>query len=501
MIQKLRTTNVLRVGALIAALAFSAFSAAAAGTATDSGATAAASTAESNTTTQELNSSRHCWRKCGGSSSSSSSGGSSSGSSSGGSSSSSSSGGSSSSSSSGGSSSSSSSGGSSSSSSSSSSSGGSSSSSSGGTTTAALSISTQGNHFVDAHGNTLQVRGVNVSGLESGIIFSGGTNYWASSGFSGRPDFTKIAAWKANAVRLPLNEDSWLGGTVTGIPGNAISLNGPAYQAEVKATVQAANAAGLYVILDLHWTAPGTFAANTQNPFLNADNSINFWTSVAIAFQSNPAVMFEAFNEPFVCPASQGGVCSTPAGVNANALLANGGTQSYYIGLSSGTFGGSIQRVAHTYNTVGYQQVINAIRGTGATNVIICGGNNYDDDLTWWTSNPVTDPHNQLAASIHHYPGEYPNNAVTNPTGMDAMLAPIAANHPIIMTELGDEVGSNPAPFATPALAWLDSFGYSVLAWTWNPWGGANTLIENTSTYTPTAGLGVTYHDWVFNHK
>src|SRR3984885_7590416 len=278
MIQKVRSTNVLRLGALIAALSFSAFSAASAGTATDSGATAAASGSETSTTTEELNSSRHCWRKpCGGSSSSSSSGGSSSGGSSSSSSSSSSSGGSSSGSSS-------SSGGSSSgSSSSSSSSGGSSSSSSGGTTTAALSISTQGNHFVDAHGNTLQVRGVNVSGLESGIIFSGGTNYWASSGFSGRPDFTKIAAWKANAVRLPLNEDSWLGVTVTGIPGNVISLNGPAYQAEVKATVKAANAAGLYVILDLHWTAPGTFAANTQNPFLNADNSINFWTSVAIA--------------------------------------------------------------------------------------------------------------------------------------------------------------------------------------------------------------------------
>jgi len=110
----------------------------------------------------------------------------------------------------------------------------------------------------------------------------------------------------------PLNEDSWLGLTVTGIPGNVISLNGPGYQAEVKATVAAANAAGLYVILDLHWTAPSNFAANTQNPFMNADNSINFWTSVATAFQGNPAVMFEVFNEPVVCPASQGGCALRP---------------------------------------------------------------------------------------------------------------------------------------------------------------------------------------------
>jgi len=347
----------------------------------------------------------------------------------------------------------------------------------------------------------LQLRGVNVSGLESGIIFSGGTSFWQSSGFSSRPDFTKIAAWKANAVRLPLNEQSWLGLTVTGIPGNVISLNGPAYQAELKATVAAANAAGLYVILDLHWTAPGTFAANTQNPFLNADNSINFWTSIATAFQNNPAVMFEVFNEPFVCPASQGGQCSTPAGVNANALLANGGTQSYYIGLSTGTYGGSMQRVAHTYNTVGYQQVINAIRGTGATNVIICGGNSYDDDLTWWASNPVTDPHNQLAAALHQYSTSYPYTVANGQSNLDAMLAPIAASHPIIVTELGDEVGTNPAAFAATALSWIDAHGYSVTAWTWNPWGGANTLIENTSTFTPTVGLGQTYHDWAVNHK
>jgi endoglucanase len=363
-----------------------------------------------------------------------------------------------------------------------------------------MSISTQGNHFVDVHGTTVQLRGVNVSGLESGIIFAGGSNFWASSGFSGRPDFTKVAAWKANVVRLPLNEDSWLGITVTGIPGNIISLNSAAYQAEVKATVAAANAAGLYVILDLHWTAPGTFAANTQNPFMNADNSINFWTSIATAFQGNKAVMFELFNEPVVCPATQGGLCASPAGSNSNALLANGGPQTAYMGLSSGTFGGSIQRVAHTYNIVGYQQAINAIRATGAANVIICGGNNYDDDLSWWTSNPVTDPNNQLAAAIHHYPDEYPNNAVTNPTGMNAMLAPIAANHPIIMTELGDEVGTNPAPFATSVFAWLDAHGYSVTVWAWNPWGGANTVIQNATSYTPTPGLGQTYHDWVLNH-
>jgi len=57
------------------------------------------------------------------------------------------------------------------------------------------------------------------------------------------------------------------------------------------------------------------------------------------------------------------------------------------------------------------------------------------------------------------------------------------------------------APFATPVLAWADAHGYSVMAWAWNPWGGTNTLIQNTSTYAPTPGLGQTYHDWTLNHR
>jgi hypothetical protein len=233
---------------------------------------------------------------------------------------------------------------------------------------------------------------------------------------------------------------------------------------------------------------------------LDSDNSINFWTSVANAFHSNPAVMFEVFNEPFVC-AKGSAQCSGPAGINANQTLATGGTESYYWGMSSGSYGGSLSQQAYTYNTVGYQQVITAIRNTGASNVIICGGNSYDADLTWWSSNPVTDPLNQLAAALHQYPGSYPYTVTSNLTALNSMLAPIVTNHPLIVTELGDEVGSNPAPFATAALAWIDAKGYSVTAWAWNPWGGDNTLIQNATSYTPTAGLGQTYYTWIFNHN
>jgi endoglucanase len=228
-----------------------------------------------------------------------------------------------------------------------------SSSSSSSSGTSAFSIAVSGNRLANGSGKTVQLRGAAVAGLESGIIFGAGNTYWSSSGFNGRPDFTKLAAWKLNVVRLPVNEDSWLGKSVTGMAGNVITLNGPAYQAEVAASVKAANATGLYVILDLHWSAPANFIANVQNPMADADNSVAFWTSVANAFMNNPAVIFELFNEPYFDPVSQAdGAFNNVTGgfpnTTTNEMIRNGGTPSYYFGLSSGTRGGSEQKVSYT---------------------------------------------------------------------------------------------------------------------------------------------------------
>jgi endoglucanase len=369
---------------------------------------------------------------------------------------------------------------------------------------AALAVSVQGNRLVDGNGNTLQLRGASIGGLESGVIFGGNNSLWSSAGFNGRPDFARMAEWKMNAVRLPLNEDSWLGTAVKGVAGNVISPNGPAYQAEVAASVKAANAAGLYVILDLHWSAPGRFAANVQNPMADADNSVNFWTSVANAFKNNPSVMFELFNEPYIHSADDAdGAFSTPwfgARSAANLIIRNGGTANYYFGLDTGTYGGAKTRINHDWKTAGYQTLIDAVRATGARNVILCGGDQYSGDLSWWGQSAPIDPTGQLGAAFHTYSnGHY--NPTTRTESVDAMLAPIVASHPLVITELGDEVGSNPAAFASQVLSWADSHGYSVMAWTWNPWGGANTLIRDAAHLTPTPGLGQTYHDWTLNHK
>ena len=101
-------------------------------------------------------------------------------------------------------------------------------------------------------------------------------------------------AWSSNAVRVPLNEDCWLG-----INGVNSAYSGQNYINAISTFVTMFTDAGFIVLLDLHWTAPGTQQATGQQPMPNMDHSVDFWKSVANYFKSNPNVIFELFNEPY----------------------------------------------------------------------------------------------------------------------------------------------------------------------------------------------------------
>src|SRR6185503_20730360 len=131
--------------------------------------------------------------------------------------------------------------------------------------------------------------------------WSGSDPSGGQAGQAGGPKWSAMLAWKVNTVRIPLNEASWQNRTCTDT-GGVVRDADPAdnYPAAVQAQVAQANAAGIYVILDLHWTAPGNTCPMLQTQMANADNSLAFWTSVANTFKNNPAVVFELFNEPFM---------------------------------------------------------------------------------------------------------------------------------------------------------------------------------------------------------
>jgi aryl-phospho-beta-D-glucosidase BglC (GH1 family) len=356
-----------------------------------------------------------------------------------------------------------------------------------------LKISVSGNHLVDGNGNTVQLRGVNVSGLESVAMFGWDpSDPWGSQTGDATPNWSVIKTWKANAVRLPLNEASWLGYTCVDATGASRNPDpGHNYQATVQQSVAGATAAGLYVILDLHWTAPGNACPMAQNPMADADHSVAFWSSLASAFKGNPNVIFELFNEPFLDQSSLED--STPWA----DLLNGGGTFSSYL------TGGSPGVIDRTWKNAGMQQMLDAVRATGATNVVLTSAVAWSSAMGGWLQYKPTDPAKQLGAVWHAYSAVgsgYPKQAscwglpACSATIMQDVQGIIAAGYPVVITEYGDSItptSGDYSPFASMLLPFADANGVSYLGWTWDIWPGypGNVLITDEQG-TPTDGFG-----------
>jgi hypothetical protein len=363
-----------------------------------------------------------------------------------------------------------------------------------GSASTGLAVKANGNHLVDANGNTVQLRGVNVSGFE----------FWAMNGYdpltmlstqtgSAAP-WPAIKSWGANAVRFPLNETSWNAGnsasatcTDRGITYHPDPKGN--YQTAVTDAVNAATAAGLYVILDLQWTAPDNYCAKALNPIADLTNGTAFWKSVATAFKGYPNVIFDLFNEPFPFPYNDW----TVNGQDKWSFWKNGGTLSQYVS-SSGNPNVS-------YQAAGMQQLIDAVRSTGSTNLVILGAMNYSGDMSGWLTYQPFDPASQMAVSWHVYPANHDGVNDTLPAApiwgaiQMATYAPaiLAAGIPIVMGEFGDQM-TGAAPFVAILLPWADLHGISYLGWTWDTWSHGSIwnpyLITDTSG-TPSPGFGV----------
>jgi hypothetical protein len=257
----------------------------------------------------------------------------------------------------------------------------------------ALSIKVQGTMLIDGDGNPVQLRGVSYSGYEF-AAFANPLPTDPSGSYAGQttgPSLTAIQSWHANALAIPLNEASWDGGNciTQGTTQLAADPSGT-YKASVTSEVQQATAAGLYVVLELEYAAPGSYCPTSETQMANSDHTAAFWTSVATAFKGNPAVLFEVYKEPYfyglTSPADQW------------AALLNGGTLSYFP-----TQGDSIN-ITTAWNSVGMQSLVNTVRATGATNVLLITGVDSGSNLGNLLANMPNDSANQLAVGWSPYP-------------------------------------------------------------------------------------------------
>jgi len=308
----------------------------------------------------------------------------------------------------------------------------------------------QGNRLVNASAQTVVLRGVNRMGLEYECVQGGGL-------FGGVPvDLASVNAmksWHINVVRLPLNEHCWLG--IEGSP------SGATYQQGVASYVNLLTANGIYVMVDLHWSAPPGQSASGQQSMPNTSYSANFWKSVATSFKGNPMVLFDLFNEPI--PNNNANDSTDSAAMRSWSCWRDGGaggncdaTQSS--GTSSSMSGSQV---------VGMQALVDAVRSTGATNVIVLGGIQWANTL--WSSStrnlltylPV-DPLGQLAAAVH----AYDNTWCRDTACYDREVAPIAAQLPVIFGEFGNAAGDT--NMLNSLMNWADARSIGYAAWTWN---------------------------------
>jgi endoglucanase len=374
--------------------------------------------------------------------------------------------------------------------------------------TPALSVRVRGNQLIDANGNILQLRGVDVSGLE----FSHVNGQPQPDGWGGqKPNLSAIAAWKANALRVPLNEASYLGYTCYDPPSGSAHKPDPTgeYKQLVKQIVNDATARGWYIILDLHKNAPnGTVNGKTvpiapqssaQNEMADDDHSLAFWTALATDFKGYPNVIFDLFNEPhldnFIPPSGVSGASF------AWNILRDGGTGKVFYGANT-TF-------TQNWKSAGMQAMVNAVRATGATNVLMSAGISWSQDNSQWVQFAPSDPLKQLALSWHAYPkfgakfGTPDYNFPGFAQGYSWAQAVFDAGYPIIIGETGDQSsnGTASAPFLVGLLSWADQRNVSVIGWSWNAWGSASADLIKNAGGTPTDGEGVAFKNWLVNHK
>ena len=334
-----------------------------------------------------------------------------------------------------------------------------------------LTISVSGNHLVDASGGVIKLRGVGLSGTEF-TCAQGWDGVYGDQPLDEASTYAAMQAWKINVVRVPLNEDCWLA-----INHVKPTDSGAAYQKAIRTEVDLIHSAGMYAILDLHWSAPGTVLALSQNPAPDADHSIEFWREVAGSYKSEPGVIFDLFNEPY-----------DYWGENADhwAGWLNGDTYTQYV------TGGSPYTVSTPWRTAGAQELVNTIRAAGATQPILVNGLDWADDLSGWLTHMPHDPLHQLVAGWHAYPGQ----GCSARACWDAVIAPIALRFPVVVGETGDSASGNQT-FLPTFLPWADQHGLSYLAWTWNPWQNPSNVLIKDWSGTPTDGEGVFYKEWL----
>jgi endoglucanase len=301
---------------------------------------------------------------------------------------------------------------------------------------AVRSLHVVGNQLVGPDGRPVRLLGVNRSGAEYSCVAPPDQHLGIFAGPTGEQAVAAMASWRINAVRIPLNEHCWLG-----IQGAPVHYTSAHYRSAIQAYVARLERAGFYVVLDLHWNAPGTQQATEQQPMADLDYAPAFWSSVARTFKDDMGVVFDLYNEPYdIDWRCWRDGCTLPDG----------------------------------WRAAGMQALVDAVRSTGARQPVIATGTNWGSDLSAWLRYRPHDPAGQTVAGAHVFDFSFCPQADC----WTRSFEPVARAVPVVVTELGQRDCSD--DFIERFMGWADAASISYLGWGWNPAGcTAPSLIQS----------------------
>ncbi len=302
--------------------------------------------------------------------------------------------------------------------------------------TAPNSYYVSGNTVCTADGQSHLFHGVNRPSLE----------YSHTGDHLTARDFLVMASWGANVVRMGLNQDFWLAGS---------PQYDPNYASVVDSAVTWAEAAGMDVILDLHWSDAGVLGSCTATDCqqkMADDNSLLFWAQIAARYGNDGRVLFELYNEPH--------------------------DVSWDVWQSGGM-------VSDGFHAAGMQQLYDAVRAAGANNVVIVGGLDWAYDLSGVPDHRINGYN--IAYATHPY-----NTSERQPATWDRSWGFLTATDPVLATEFGNlHDPSCSTDYAAAVIQYADAHQAGWTAWGWYPGDCTYPALIDDWSGTPSPSLGV----------
>jgi endoglucanase len=256
---------------------------------------------------------------------------------------------------------------------------------------------------------------------------------WSSTGQNlSAADFQMMGSWNANVVRIALNQDFWIAES---------PQFDSFYAATVDTAVTWAEQAGMDVILDLHWSDRGVLGSCVSTPTVTCQqlmpdtNSLTFWSQVAARYKNDGRVMFELYNEPH--------------DVSADVWKSGGDTGA-------------------GWSAVGMQQLYDAVRATGAENLVLIGGLNWAYDLSMVPTERIAGYN--IAYATHPYTDT--SGLIRPPSDWGRAFGFLSATDPVVVTEFG--VLNDTActtDYDAEVIQYADAHFIGWTSWAWYPGG------------------------------